>query len=354
MRRMAYGGWVWLLAAVLACGESSPLQDGGLGDAGDGLDGGADGATDSGGPDAGAADDGGSSEPAWSLVRAVTLGSTCGVTNSGAMACWGYDWSTNDPPLEFGPPAPGDSAFGVAMRQIEGRPAILCGLSRDDRAYCWGNREDGVAPPLDGEPAVTLTVSVAACWLRTDRTATCQASELDQSTTEAQVPTDVEFDQISLGLRYGCGIRATSRTLECWGEDLFDVAGFEPEGEYTDLGTGNTHACAVDTDQNLVCWGAANVAASPRKPTEAVTEVAIEGTSTCARLASDGTWVCWNRETSELSRQLGEHTPSRSDIENVSVAPTHTCGETPDGWICWGANDAGQLDIPDPASVSAP
>jgi hypothetical protein len=169
--------------------------------------------------------------------------------------------------------------------------------------------------------------------------------------TEAQIPTDIEFDQISLGLRYGCGIRATSRTLECWGEDLFDVAGFEPEGEYTDLGTGNTHACAVDTDQNLVCWGAADVAASPRKPTEAVTEVAIEGRSTCARLAADGTWVCWNDETLELSRQLGENTPTRSDIENVSVAPTHACGETPDGWICWGANDAGQLDIPDPASV---
>ena len=355
--RRVMNSWTLLTGVVLVSASCSDSNEPSLLDSGsaNGPDA-SDTPEDAGARDAEVADAQIPVEPEWSYVSAFTLEASCGATNLGSIACWGADYSLNDPPIIVGPPAPDDPAFGVMMQYMEGRAAILCGLSVDNRVFCWGNRDLGLVPLASGESAVAITVNRAVCWLDEDGFGQCRTSDNPDSAgvTEATMPTDIVFEQISLGLRYGCGIRADTRAIECWGDDLFNVAGFEPDGEFLDIATGNTHACAVDVDQNLICWGARDVAASEQKPTEAVTDVVIEGASTCARLAADQRWVCWNRETSATSRKLREETPDRPDIENVSVAGTHACGETPDGWICWGDNSECQLDIPDPATISPP
>lgn len=301
----------------------------------------------------------------WVQLYAVPGRSTCGVKSNGDIQCWGREYEpTDDFPvaLLLGGPPPESPAFGLPFVQVSGRAGMLCGLTRSDRLHCWGNAPYflppvgevvDLVPDVEDEPAIAFTASSrSVCWLRENRRGSCQTrpSLNEIGLSEVMIPPDIEFSEIHLGQEFGCGLEHGTGRIVCWGADLFNVAGFEPEGEFVDLASGLTHACAVDTAQRLVCWGAADVAASEERPREPVTAVAsgASETGTCARLASNGHWVCWNSGQSTVERLLNENTPARGDLVDLTVGTLHACGRAPEGWLCWGSNDEGQLDIPDP------
>ena len=353
MRSVARGAALSCALVALSCSDSGS----GLTDAGGGNDlsaNGQDGMTpapDS-GPDGdvGPGDDGGGAvESSWTSIEALPNDRTCGVTNVGRVVCWGREVP---PELPLGP-APADSeAFGVPMEFVDGTAGRLCGRSMDGLVYCWGAEELDRVPDIAGEEGGRPVVRSAACFLRPDGSARCAslpASSMDggRSVNEANVPANVRFSIITLGQDFGCGIGSEDNRLQCWGDDLFDIVGFEPTGEFKTVSGGTTHACTVSTSNDLVCWGSADVAAAPERPRDLVSDVAVGGTGTCARLASSSEWVCWNRNLFMSERALGEETPADSNVEDVSVSSRHACGRRGDEWICWGYNEFGQLDIPE-------
>lgn len=344
---------VLLAGFGLGCSDGPPGL--GTGDAagGDGANGSAD-RTDAGPVDAEAP------EPSWASVRAIGNGNTCGILDTGDVRCWGQERSTSwGEPLYLGPPRPGSSAFELPMTDVAGTPGMVCGLSRDDRIYCWGNEalshpELGtikVVPEVTGEPAVALTMSSrTVCWIEDDGVGRCQPRPEPDATalSEAAIPTEARFSRIALGLRFGCGLEAESGAVRCWGPDADRVVGFEPVGEFIDLAVTIDTACVVDTDQQLRCWGTRMLIPSELGVQEPVTEVEARGTGYCVRVASSGRWVCWNPSSS--GDELASEVPDRTDIEDVSVTSTHACGRSADGWLCWGSNEHGQLDIQDPST----
>src|SRR5215207_5701481 len=67
---------------------------------------------------------------------------SCGVTADDRVYCWGYNWKGE---LGDGTTtlrrAPRAVAGGLRFRFVSAGHSFTCGLTTDDRAYCWGSNE---------------------------------------------------------------------------------------------------------------------------------------------------------------------------------------------------------------------
>ncbi len=100
------------------------------------------------------------------------------------------------------------------------------------------------------------------------------------------------FTAVSAGDGSACAIR-TDQTLVCWGS-FFPVLPTPPAGTFTAVSTTGGQSCAVRTDQTLACWGAPfGPAANPVSPPAGTfTAVSVGGGFGCA-LRTDQTLACW-------------------------------------------------------------
>ena len=106
-----------------------------------------------------------------------------------------------------------------------------CAIRDNGKVACWGHNKSGQASPPRGE-----------------------------------------FKQVSAGNRFTCGIR-TDNTLACWGAEYYEERSDTlfgrgsrrrtdygwtdpPEGTFIAVSVGQWHACAIQTDRRLSCWGA--------------------------------------------------------------------------------------------------
>jgi alpha-tubulin suppressor-like RCC1 family protein len=133
--------------------------------------------------------------------RQVSAGGehTCGVTTDDRAYCWGRNFSG-----ELGDGTTTDHSTPVAVtgglrfRQVSAGGAHTCGLTTDDRAYCWG------AGGLLGDGTTTPRLNPVA------------------------VAGGRRFRQVSAGSSHSCAVTPFDRAF-CWG--------FNPSGQ---LGDGTT------------------------------------------------------------------------------------------------------------------
>lgn len=137
--------------------------------------------------------------------------------------------------------------------------------------------------------------------------------------------------------------------------------------------SGDLHACALQTDGTIRCWGdnssgqlgddttATRLAPVTVAGINSAVEVSAGGAHTCA-LLSDGTVRCWGLNS---SGQLGDATTSSaaapvavSGIANaaaISAGSSHTCALLGSGAVlCWGRNRSGQLGDGTTSDSSSP
>jgi alpha-tubulin suppressor-like RCC1 family protein len=206
----------------------------------------------------------------------------CGVTDGGGLMCWGND--VEEPALL---PAPAAGEW----RRVSASAKHTCAVDRDGELSCWGANNEGqlgmgdVAPRTDPTPLPdggsftrvtagwTHTCAIAAsgelsCWgnnregelgLGADETA-------DRITSPAPVDSALEWQDVSAGEHFTCGI-AADRTLWCWGHNDVGQLGLGdtlPRPSPARVGTaadwvavaaGRHHACAVRAGGGLFCWG---------------------------------------------------------------------------------------------------
>ena len=107
------------------------------------------------------------------------------------------------------------------------------------------------------------------------------------------------------------------------------------------LSVGWYHACGVDPDGTLTCWGEYHGSASPTSaPPEKFVAVGAGGGHTCG-VKTDGAVECWGYN------EYGQASPPRGEFVTVSAGDYHTCGIRSDGTIeCWGDNEYGQVSPP--------
>jgi alpha-tubulin suppressor-like RCC1 family protein len=246
------------------------------------------------------------------------------------------------------------ATVALSFRQISVSMYHSCGVTYEDRAYCWGN--NGVGQLGDG---TTNT----------------------QRTRPVPVAGGLHFLMLSAGFDHTCGVTTENRVY-CWGSNSRGQSG---DGSFLSHSTpvpvaggrrfrlvsaGYVHTCAVTPFNAAFCWGNnGNGRLGDGTTTERLVPVAVKGGLQFRRVVAGGFHTCgvttssraycWGRNE---QGQLGDGTLN-SRTRPVPVAgglgfrwattgtaqiafkwQSASCGVTTgDRAYCWGSNLHGQL-----------
>jgi alpha-tubulin suppressor-like RCC1 family protein len=308
------------------------------------------------------------------MVRQVSAGEihNCAVATDNRAYCWGYnaDGQIGNGTTSFERLAPTLVAGGLSFRQISAGYYHTCGVTTDNRAYCWGR-------------GGYLGDGTAMSRLRPVR-----------------VAGGLSFRQVSAGWEHTCGVTTDDRVY-CWGENVFGQLGNGTQGDigypelspvavmgtlrFRGVSVGIYHSCAVTTTDRAYCWGGdqwgqlgdgaasgtCQVTFNTRPCRKTPTLVAggyrwrqvdagggggpgedqpdADGGRTCG-VTTDGRAFCWGDGT---QGQNGDGTrsirtaPSKVSGDRfyraVSTGHFHSCVATDNRAYCWGVNHSGQL-----------
>jgi alpha-tubulin suppressor-like RCC1 family protein len=278
----------------------------------------------------------------------------CALAADGSVSCWGQN-------------ASGELGDGTTASRVLPRPVLIdsqtaltgiakltgtathvCGLTTDQRVYCWGGNgvgESGVAtntpvmfvtlvpvpsamspvPVLDVAAGRSHTCAVTQahevwCWGWADHNRLAVALAGTATTTSVPVDSLVRgADQVAAHENFTCARAVADGSLQCWGDDANGQLGDGQTNEaktvtvnglnnIASVSVSSQHACAVNgKDGSVVCWGLGargqigdNGYASRRTPGQVlnltgVTSLATTNVSTCALLA-DHTVACWGED----------------------------------------------------------
>lgn len=184
---------------------------------------------------------------------------------------------------------------------------------------------------------------------------------------------------VSAGTSATCGIRATDGALFCWGFNGEEQLGngvedgvfptpqgplrgaFQGTASWKTVDVGRDHACGIQDDDTLWCWGENGVGQlgignydEDRWPVQVGTEtwlaVSAGDQSTCA-IRSDQRGFCWG-ENDEGELGNGNALEQSAPVEiaggrvwrMVTVGESHSCGiDTSGAAFCWGSDYSGEL-----------
>jgi alpha-tubulin suppressor-like RCC1 family protein len=258
----------------------------------------------------------------------MTRTSTCAVTGSNALYCWGFAGNGDlGDAAAMNVATPAQSATPDWTSVDSSADQYLCGL-RDNGSdgsgsgsgmYCWGFGFSGGFG--DGN-----TYNATNMFQRVDGSGiTAFAVGFNNDVTYAFAPND-QTDLIDADVT--CALIGSA--LSCWGDNTF--------GE---LGDGTPTSASTPTP----------VIGLP--PPSSNTLLAVAGISACA--AVDGSVYCWgDNESGELVADSSVHlagglfgSAQRSGLDNVTAISAglgHTCAAHDGGGLrCWGGNAALQL-----------
>jgi len=362
--------------------------------------------------------------PKFASVNAGVDGPhSCALTTDGEAYCWGGDNFLGE--LGTGSVSRTLEPFTTAQRVTGGirfstistGAGYTCGTTAEATVYCWGmntainatgtvNEGTPTPAPLAGArwSAVQLGM-VGPCGIVPEGGATCGARS-GSSYVFVTIASSPRFESFSryqtfvaapeLGrngsrsYQHQCAISAGA--VYCWGDNGSGELGNGTTAaaaaptriasplQFTRVGTGAFHSCALAADGTAWCWGAGTygalgnggVAASATPVQVAgglrFTALSVGLYHSCA-VATDGAAYCWGLNA---NGQLGSTSTARSaDGLAFTASPTavagglrwkeasagtrHSCGITRDSKLhCWGLNTSGQLGDGTTTSSMAP
>lgn len=253
-------------------------------------------------------------------------------------------------PTTAGPPEETvAAATTLAFVQVTQGITHSCGVTADDRAYCWGDNYFGQLG--DGTTITRTRPRAVAGGLR--------------------------FQAVSAGIHFTCGLTTEDRAY-CWGDNLYGTLGDGNTNEasspvpvavagtrrYRQLKAGEDHVCAVTLADVTFCWGSngngqlgvvltgfqqSYVPLKVGTGGVAFRRVYAGGSHTCA-LTAEGVAYCWGNNR---DGQLGDGTRDTTVVpvrvsgsrtwSQLSTGTSHTCGVSNAKAYCWGSNLSGGL-----------
>lgn len=268
-----------------------------------------------------------------------------------------------------------------------------CFISSNNKLKCWGNNTSGQVgdgttttydQPVDVDAGTDYSkISVGkthTCGLSTTGEVKCWGDnaygKLGNNTTitsSAPVSVATGYSNIFAGGDITCGIKAGD--VYCWGNNastgamgngtttgtvLVPTLSFNGTYDFIDLAVGVSHVCAVDTNQDLYCWGSnssgqlgdnsTTVRPSPVLIGNGYVKVKTQSTNyigyhTCG-LKDTGAIFCWGKnytgqlgDNSTVDRLVPTAVFGAYTFSDLSVGTLHTCGLlTSGGVMCWGSN----------------
>lgn len=231
----------------------------------------------------------GATSPVVTSATRLTAGydHVCALSEAGQVWCWGYNVYGQLGPKgtnfssQVANPQPVATYDGVT--QVTAGYGHTCVIDSQQKAFCWGKRNDGElgtnddsggnSPnPAPVSDSLMLKVSAgnkATCLLSQAGAVTCSgANDVGQSGATASATPLRAFTNvmtnavaISVGNGHACALDQNQR-LYCWGRhanfgsSTADGPAPSPVGtaRYTMMATGK-HTCAIRDDQKIDCFG---------------------------------------------------------------------------------------------------
>jgi alpha-tubulin suppressor-like RCC1 family protein len=320
------------------------------------------------------------------LLLAVSLAVSLGCTED----------AQNPTEPEVTPALASTATAALAFYQVSGGARHTCGVTLDNRVYCWGDGYlgDGTTASSTTPVAVATTlrfrqVSAAfshTCGVTTDYRAYCWGSNPDGSLgdgteTDRLKPVPVagglRFRQVETGDETTCAVTYPDNRAYCWGYHAEGALGdgtgapldrLTPSPvagglRWRQVSTGGGHypyaghSCGVTLSDEAYCWGqnvfgqlgngSQNVSYSPGRVAGGLRFRQVDAGSdyTCG-VTTDNRAFCWgNGRAGQIGdgKKYLRFRPSAvaggHAFERVTTGEFHTCAETTlNRAYCWGQN----------------
>ncbi len=335
---------------------------------------------------------------------------TCAVTAAGAIFCWGENihGQAGDGTAGFSPaPTPVSGQSNETISMVSGKKHN-CLLTETGVVKCWGQNSSGqlgngsyesTSMPtgvtgLNGPTSIIATGNDFSCAVAAAGGVKCWGSNEygqlgDSTTTSSNVAVStsgLESSVISIsagmgdggdpGGAHACAVD-DNNSLWCWGLNNFGQLGdstTENRDEPTEvLGlsestakvfAGYQHTCLLTVTGNVKCFGSNRFAQIGDGTTQdrhnpvsvqglpgGVTDLALGPRHTCA-VTTGGKVYCWGQSVFLTPTEV-EGAPG--NISELAAGKNHTCSLTGGGSVfCWGENEWGQAGSNRSVFIGAP
>lgn len=242
-------------------------------------------------------------------VTALAAGArnTCAISAAGSLHCWGDNLSgqlgqgsvLNPAPIQIRVPRRVGS--GTNWTKVSVGDAHVCGL-RGGRLFCWGDNSYRQ----------------------------CGVSNKTTENTPVEIRSDLTWTDVSAGGAHTCALAGSE--LYCWGHSNYGQAGIptstvgsgtpgvdapkQLNGTWSKVSAGGRHTCAINTSNELFCWGHND---SGQVTTGAGSVSFVDAAPIAVPVGNDGHW------------------------ESVEAGPAHTCAVAGTQTYCWGEGSRGSL-----------
>jgi alpha-tubulin suppressor-like RCC1 family protein len=316
----------------------------------------------------------------------------------GAVSCADDSVGPAGPSTEDGKPALAAMAAPLSFIHVSGGASHSCGVTLDNRLYCWGSNDvgqlgDGTRTSRNTPVRVATTLTFrqvsagyqSTCAVTTGDRVYCWGDNFhgqlgDGSGRNRLTPGAVagtrRFRQVETRNHHTCAVAAADSRAWCWGLNSYGQLGdgtivtrTRPVAVASTLSfkvvrTGNFHSCGVTSNNRAFCWGRNNTGQlGDRSETVArrlrpypvadghqFIQLAAGPFHNCA-VTSDRRAYCWGNGR---NGQLGNGAMHLSwwpravkgglTFDRVTAGGAHSCGKTPAGRAyCWGLNLEGAL-----------
>ncbi len=225
--------------------------------------------------------------------RIVSAGDhyTCGITTDDRAFCWGSDGygTLGNGPAFVSVNRPKAVAGGRRYRQLGTGSNHVCGVTLTNVAYCWGDNSSGQLGTGPGMGQEEAPVPVQAgglvfrqvqaggnhsCGLTQDNKVWCWGSNAfgqlgnggqGGGPTPQSVAGGLSFTQLSLGSFHTCGV-TTDGVGYCWGRNAYTVGDGTAINRLTPtrvagglrwrgISASFSYTCGVTVSNDAYCWG---------------------------------------------------------------------------------------------------
>jgi alpha-tubulin suppressor-like RCC1 family protein len=282
----------------------------------------------------------------------------------------------------------------LPFREVSGGIDHTCGITTDNRAYCWGSngwgqlgdgtRENRSRPVAVAGGLRFHQVSAGGwdhtCGVTTDFKLYCWGSGGnlgDGTTNPSSIPVPAAgarpYLQVDAGIGHTCAIGSTDRHVYCWGGNNAGQLGngtntgstrpvpVADTRRFRQVAAGDAHTCGVTMAGAVLCWGSdshgqiGDGATRQNRPVPTriasarqFNQISAFWSFSCA-LAIDGRAFCWGEgggglgDGSTVDRYEPRAVAGGISFVQIATGSAHTCARTSANQLyCWGNNVWGQ------------
>lgn len=294
-------------------------------------------------------------------------GRTCGVTVDHEVHCWGARPESLQPLPTYERRGRPEIMRLDRLDELRAGPLHTCGLDRRGHAGCWGYHFNRTLELPADESFQDLTSGLGyTCGVRDDATVACHEQHVvitpmlerffelpsGQPASTAGDPPPGRFAMLAGGTLHACGLQLDG-TVVCWGQTHEGQLQTPSGPNFTDVAAGLRYGCALDRDGKVTCWGERHrrrrrrFGRSDEDANESDMLTASTPETTFERIAGGPLQVCGIRSEGgiECWGETYGSPPSSGAWQRLAVGLRHACAIGNDGSVrCWGGGEADDVD----------